>query len=116
MSVSKVRLLAIGSAAAALVAVATLTGARQSVRNGLQASAAEPGALPAKPGDGKPAGAAPSAKPVGGVHVEAPSTAVNVDKDTGHVSVTAPYTDVKVDPDKGRVQVHAPYVNLDIHW
>lgn len=50
------------------------------------------------------------------VHVAAPSTSVDVDKERGKVRVTAPHTEVRVDPDKGRVQVRAPYVNLDIRW
>lgn len=50
------------------------------------------------------------------VRVNAPGTAVRVDKDSGKVAVRAPYTDVKVDPDKGQVRVRAPYVNLDIRW
>jgi hypothetical protein len=50
------------------------------------------------------------------VSVDAPHTAVRVNKDSGKVAVQAPYTDVKVDPDKGRVRVRAPYVDLDIRW
>lgn len=50
------------------------------------------------------------------VRVDAPHTAVRVNKDSGKVAVRAPYTDVKVDPDKGRVRVRAPYVDLDIRW
>ena len=50
------------------------------------------------------------------VRVDAPGTAVRVNKDSGKVAVRAPYTDVKVDPDKGQVRVRAPYVNLDIRW
>lgn len=50
------------------------------------------------------------------VRVDAPHTAVRVDKDNGTVAVRAPHTDVKVDPDKGQVRVRAPYVNLDIRW
>jgi len=50
------------------------------------------------------------------VRVDAPHTAVRVNKDTGKVAVRAPHTDVKVDPDKGQVRVRAPYVNLDIRW
>ena len=50
------------------------------------------------------------------VSVDAPHTAVRVNKDSGKVAVRAPYTDVKVDPDKGRVRVRAPYVDLDIRW
>jgi len=50
------------------------------------------------------------------VHVEAPGTNVDVQKDTGRVRVKAPYTDVKVDPDKGQVRVRAPYVDLNIRW
>ena len=50
------------------------------------------------------------------VQVDAPHTAVRVDKDSGKVAVRAPHTDVKVDPDKGQVRVRAPYVNLDIRW
>ena len=90
MSVTKVRLFALGLAAAGVAAL------------GLLANAADP-QTPAKPADG-------------GVRVEAPGTAVAVDKERGKVSVHAPHTDVRVDPDKGRVQVRAPYVNLDIRW
>jgi hypothetical protein len=50
------------------------------------------------------------------VRVDAPHTAVRVNKDTGKVAVRAPHTAVKVDPDKGQVRVRAPYVNLDIRW
>ena len=50
------------------------------------------------------------------VRVDAPQTAVRVDKDSGKVAVRAPHTDVKVDPEKGQVRVRAPYVNLDIRW
>lgn len=50
------------------------------------------------------------------VRVDAPHTAVNVDKESGRVRVKAPHTDVKVDPDRGQVRVRAPYVNLDIRW
>lgn len=50
------------------------------------------------------------------VRVDAPSTAVRVDKDSGKVAVRAPYTRVRVDPDKGQVRVRAPYVDLDIRW
>ncbi len=50
------------------------------------------------------------------VHIDAPHTAVRVNKESGKVAVRAPYTDVKVDPDKGQVRVRAPYVNLDIRW
>lgn len=50
------------------------------------------------------------------VRVDAPSTAVRVNKDSGKVAVRAPYTGVRVDPDKGQVRVRAPYVDLDIRW
>jgi hypothetical protein len=50
------------------------------------------------------------------VRVDAPNTAVRVDKETGKVAVRAPYTGVKVDPERGRVRVRAPYVNLDVRW
>ena len=50
------------------------------------------------------------------VRVDAPHTAVAVNKESGRVAVRAPYADVKVDPDKGRVRVRAPYVDLDIRW
>jgi hypothetical protein len=50
------------------------------------------------------------------VHVDAPTTTVDVQKDTGKVRVKAPHTDVKVDPDKGQVRVRAPYVDLNIRW
>jgi phage baseplate assembly protein gpV len=50
------------------------------------------------------------------LRVDAPGTAVRVDKETGKVAVRAPYTSVKVDPDTGRVRVRAPYVNLDVRW
>ena len=55
-------------------------------------------------------------RPGRNVRVDAPHTAVRVDKDSGKVAVRAPHTDVKVDPDKGQVRVRAPYVNLDIRW
>jgi len=63
-------------------------------------------------------GNAPSPRADGGrgVHVEAPATDVNVDKQSGKLRVKAPHTDVNVDPDKGQVRVRAPYVNLDIRW
>jgi hypothetical protein len=50
------------------------------------------------------------------VHIDAPTTAVDVGKDTGKVRVKAPYTNVKVDPDRGQVRVRAPYVDLNIRW
>jgi hypothetical protein len=50
------------------------------------------------------------------VHVDAPTTTVDVGKDTGKVRVQAPYTNVKVDPDKGQVRVRAPHVDLNIRW
>lgn len=50
------------------------------------------------------------------VRVDAPSTAVRVNKDSGKVAVRAPYTRVRVDPDRGQVRVRAPYVDLDIRW
>ena len=50
------------------------------------------------------------------VRVDAPHTAVRVDKDSGKVAVRAPHADVKVDPEKGQVRVRAPYVDLDIRW
>ena len=50
------------------------------------------------------------------VHVAAPDTDVNVDKERGNVRVRAPYTKVDVDPDRGQVRVRAPYVNLDVRW
>src|SRR5262245_3336020 len=113
MSVSKVRLLALGLTAAGLVAAGALTNVGQAVRNGLQLNAAEPVA-------GDPARVAEAAKPASrddnDVHVNAPGTQVSVDKASGKVSVTAPHTDVRVDPDKGQVRVRAPYVNLDIRW
>jgi hypothetical protein len=48
------------------------------------------------------------------VHIDAPTTAVDVGKDTGKVRVKAPYTNVKVD--RGQVRVRAPYVDLNIRW
>jgi CO/xanthine dehydrogenase Mo-binding subunit len=110
MSVSKTRLVVLGLAAAGAVAV----GFSMGVGHDLRLEAAEPGI------DAGPAAGAPDAKPAGraggDVRVDAPGTAVNVDKERGKVSVVAPYADVQVDPDKGRVQVHAPYVNLDVRW
>lgn len=61
---------------------------------------------------------APATQPETGpvVRVDAPHTAVRVDKDSGKVAVRAPHADVKVDPEKGQVRVRAPYVDLDIRW
>ena len=50
------------------------------------------------------------------MRVDAPGTAVNVDKERGKVTVTAPHTDVQRRPRQGPRQVRAPYVNLDIRW
>lgn len=105
MSVSRMRLLAFTLAAAGIVAAWLLvTG---------QASTSEPGSgVPARVAD-QPE---PPTQADKGVHVDAPGTVVDIDKERGKVSVTAPHTDVRVDPDKGRVQVRVPYVNLDIRW
>jgi hypothetical protein len=94
-------LVAFGLATAGAVAVGLFVGVGHS---GLRLEAAETSA-PANP-----------AGQAGDVRVDAPGTAVNVDKEHGKVSVTAPYTDVQVDPDKGRVLVRAPHVNLDVRW
>jgi hypothetical protein len=104
MSIPRMRLLAVGLAAAGLTAG--------------WLNAAEPPAAAAKPGDAASVATAVQGKPAdeGGVRVDAPGTQVTVDKERGKVSVRAPHTDVRVDPDAGRVQVQAPYVNLDIRW
>jgi hypothetical protein len=113
MSLSKVRLVGFGLAAAGAMAVGLFMGVGHDLR-GLRLQAAEPGA---KAGTETGAPGAKSAERTGGdVRVDAPGATVSVDKERGKVSVTAPYTDVQVDPDKGRVQVRAPYVNLDIRW
>ena len=106
MPLPRMRLLALGLTAAALVAAGWLYAAEPPV------AAANPDAVPVQTLDQ----AKPADKGDGSVHVDAPGTRVAVDKDSGKVSVTAPHTDVHVDPDKGRVQVRAPYVNLDIQW
>jgi ferric-dicitrate binding protein FerR (iron transport regulator) len=100
------RLIAFGVATAGVAAAGLLATAGRDLRSGLRLEAAEQSVPAAKP-------ASPDAT---SVRVDAPGTAVNVDKERGKVSVTAPHTDVQVDPDKGRVQVRAPYVNLDIRW
>jgi hypothetical protein len=105
MSKSKMRLLALGVAAVGAIATGGYYLASAGQAGGQRLEAAEATA-PAKP----------AAKDDGSVRVDAPDTAVSVDRERGKVSVTAPYTDVKVDPDKGRVQVRAPYVDLDIRW
>jgi hypothetical protein len=105
MSPSKMRLLAFGVAAAGALTAGLLLNVGHDLRSGARLAAAEPADPAAKP-----------AKAGSGVHVDAPGTQVDVDKERGKVSVTAPHTDVQVDPDKGRVQVRAPYVNLDIRW
>jgi hypothetical protein len=110
MSVSKVRLVAFGLAAAGAVAVGLFAGVGHDLRSGLSLQAAEPGTETGTPG------VKPADRAGGDVRVDAPGATVNVDKERGKVSVAAPYTDVQVDPDKGRVQVRAPYVNLDIRW
>ena len=97
MSVSKMRPFAFGLAAAGIVAAGLLAGGTAGI--------SQPGG-----------GAEPPKQADTGVRVDAPGTAVDVDRERGKVSVTAPHTDVRVDPDKGRVQVRAPYVNLDISW
>lgn len=105
MSVSKMRHLALGLAAAGVMAAGLLAVA-PGLRGAPRVEAAEQTAPDAKPADENGSG----------VRVQAPGTEVNVDKQRGKVTVRAPHTDVDVDPDQGRVQVRAPYVNLDIRW
>ena len=130
MSMSKSRLLAFGLTAAGLagaVALGTtaphlgrtlLPGAAQQGALGENASAdSVPVRVAEKQQDGVQADPAGKLVETGrNVRVEAPYTAVNVDKERGKVRVKAPHTDVQVDPDKGQVRVRAPYVNLDIRW
>jgi hypothetical protein len=98
---------ALGLAAAGAVAAGLLIGVGHNLNGAQPLQAAEQSAPQAKP---------PIAQEGSGVRVDAPGTAVNVDKERGKVSVRAPQTDVDVDPDKGHVKVRAPYVNLDIRW
>jgi hypothetical protein len=129
MSLSKSRLLASGLAVAGVAGAVALGfaaphlsrgllpgGANQAALGGGKASTAGgPVSVAEKAADKQKDGAA-RGESGSRVHVAAPSTSVNVDKDRGKVRVTAPHTDVRVDPDEGRVQVRAPYVNLDIRW
>jgi hypothetical protein len=114
MSVSKMRLVAFGLAAAGAAAIGLFMGVGHDLRTALRLEAAEPGTATGTEADAS--GAKHADRAGGDVRVDAPGTTVNVDKERGKVSVTAPYTDVQVDPDKGRVQVRAPYVNLDVRW
>jgi ferric-dicitrate binding protein FerR (iron transport regulator) len=121
VSVSKLRLAAVGLAAAGAVALGWATNVGQTLRSDLQTSAA--GIVSGNSEVSGDRGAIrvaereePSKRTDSPVRVDAPGTQVDVDKERGKVSVTAPHTDVHVDPDKGRVQVRAPYVNLDIRW
>jgi hypothetical protein len=114
MSVSKMRLVALGLAGAGAAVAGLFVGVGHDLRAGLRLQAAETGAATGAEG-GLPA-AKPADQAGSAARVDAPGTAVNLDKERGKVSVAAPYTDVQVDPDKGRVQVRAPYVNLDIRW
>ena len=100
MSRSKMRIFAVGLAAAGAAAAGLLVGGHD-LRRAPRLEAAESAAL---------------ANDDGSVRVGAPGTEVTVDRERGKVSVTAPRTDVQVDPDAGRVTVRAPYVNLDIRW
>jgi hypothetical protein len=106
MSRPKLRLFALGLAAAGIAAVGLLTHAGADLRSGARADAAEQAASVAERAD----------RQEGSVRVDAPGTQVDVDKERGNVRVTAPHADVRVDPDKGQVTVRAPYVNLDIRW
>jgi hypothetical protein len=108
MSSPKMRHAAFGLAAAGAVAAGLLTGVGYNLHGAPPLEAAEQAAPQAQP---------PAAGHEGsGVRVDAPGTAVNVDKERGKVTVRAPHTDVDVDADKGHVKVRAPYVNLDIRW
>ena len=140
MWLSKSRLVGTGLAVAAAASVAALTYAaigagrtlpRLAAERGQIMSAAQAGEAdhdriaqardrkdaPPAPKDGlsAPKDAAPSRKDRD-VHVTAPNTDVDVDKERGKVRVRAPYTKVDVDPDRGQVRVRAPYVNLDVRW
>lgn len=106
MSVLKMHHLALGLAAAGVVAAGTLATVGHDVRGASRLEAAEQTSPEAKPADHDGSG----------LRVEAPGTEVNVDTERGKVTVRAPHTEVNVDPDKGQVQVRAPYINLDIRW
>src|SRR5262245_40762243 len=106
MSVPKMHHLALGLAAAGVVAAALLGTIGHDLRGASRLEAAEQAAPEAKPAD----------QDGSGVRVEAPGTEVNIDTERGKVTVRAPHTEVNVDPDKGQVQVRAPYLNLDIRW
>jgi hypothetical protein len=122
MSLSKSRLIVSGLACAGLGAIALGYAAPQlgktwSAGSNAQAVAQESAPVRiAERTETAPPPAAPAASRDSIVRVDAPHTAVRVDKDSGKVAVRAPYTNVKVDPDRGQVRVRAPYVNLDIRW
>jgi hypothetical protein len=121
MSLSKSRLVISGLACAGLAAIALGYAAPQL---GKTWTAGSPQVVAEKSADvqvaDKTESAPPAAAPAAGrdstVRVDAPHTAVRVDKENGKVAVRAPHTSVNVDPDKGQVRVRAPYVNLDIRW
>jgi hypothetical protein len=118
MSLSRSRLVAVGTVTLGLAAAAALGSGLPQVRSALSI------AVPSAIGETPPAEKAPpkadkdeaAAEPKGTVRVEAPHTQVNVDKERGKVVVKAPHTEVNVDPEKKRVQVRAPFVDLDIRW
>ena len=122
MMLSKSRLFASGLALAALGAVALGYAAphlgRTSLPGSDQSALAQAPITVAEAGKDAVRVEAPATRVETGrnVRVDAPHTAVRVNKDTGKVAVRAPHTDVKVDPQKGQVRVRAPYVNLDIRW
>jgi len=115
---SKSRLLAIGLAVTGLAGAVALGYNAYSRSDALLPIAAEsePAAKAPVQVAEKQKTDGPSKEAAPGVRVEAPHTAVNVDKERGKVRVKAPHTDVRVDPDKGQVRVRAPYVDLDIRW
>jgi hypothetical protein len=126
MWLSKSRLVGTGLAAAAVAGVAALTYAavgagrtlpRLAAERGQIISAAQAGEADhdriAQARDRKDASSAGKDRDV---HVTAPNTDVDVDKERGNVRVRAPYTKVDVNPDRGQVRVRAPHVNLDIRW
>jgi hypothetical protein len=114
MSVSRVRLLTLGTIAAGGLAAAGWLNATEPARGeGKRGDAV----LAQSADQGKSADKAEkSGEADGSVRVDAPGTKVTVDKNSGKVAVTAPHTEVHVDLDKSRVKVRAPYVNLDIQW
>jgi phage baseplate assembly protein gpV len=108
MSVPKMRHVAFSLAVAGVLAGGLLTAVGLAGHGTPGLQAAEPTTPAAQPPSDR--------QDSSSVRVDAPGTAVNVDKERGRVTVRAPHTDVHVDPDNGRVKVRAPYVNLDISW